>query len=430
IGRGGRNAFRNGGRTMGVTLILGLAIALALCMLLAHGAVQGRIDAVTSDAVTAIQVSPADTGFGGGPDTSQPLSQSNLTTILATPHVAKAVQVLTVRMDAAQTSLKAPAFTGGPGGGGRGGQGRFNPPLTAIGASDLTVSQALGGGTFTLTSGALFDPAGADRVALVGKGVADNNSLAPGSTFTAFGAPITVAGVFDAGNQFTNRAVLFPIQMLQAIANRTGEVSQVLVYADSAANVPMVVTALQTGLGGAARVINPEDRIAAALAPLQTVADISLYSLLGAVGAAAAILLLAMVLVVRERRREIGVLKSLGAANGRVVLQFVAESVTLTALATAFGALVGLWASDAVLRALVSTNSGTAGAGRGGFGGGGFGGGGGIGGLAQATALTTHADPMLLILGLGAVLAIAVLGSTVPAYLISKVRPAETLRGE
>jgi putative ABC transport system permease protein len=416
---------------MGVTLILGLAIALALCMLLAHGAVQGRIDAVTSDAVTAIQVSPADTGFGGGPDTNQPLSQSNLTTILATPHVAKAVQVLTVRMDTAQTSLKAPAFTGGPvgGPGGRGGQGRFNPPLTAIGASDLTVSQALGGGTFTLTSGALFDPAGADRVALVGKGVADNNSLAPGSTFTAFGAPITVAGVFDAGNQFTNRAVLFPIQALQAIANRTGEVSQVLVYADSAANVPAVATALQASLGGAARVINPEDRIAAALAPLQTVADISLYSLLGAVGAAAAILLLAMVLVVRERRREIGVLKSLGAANGRVVLQFVAESVTLTALATAFGALVGLWASDAVLRALVSTNTAT-GAGRGGFGGGGFGGGGGIGGIAQATTLTTHADPMLLLLGLGAVLAIAVLGSTVPAYLISKVRPAETLRGE
>jgi putative ABC transport system permease protein len=261
-------------------------------------------------------------------------------------------------------------------------------------------------------------------VALVGKRVADNNSLAPGSPFTAFGVPITVSGVFDAGNQFTNRAVLFPIQTLQGLSNRTGEVSQVLVYADSAANIPATVTALEAGLGSGARVINPEDRIAAALTPLQTVADISLYSLVGAVGAAAAILLLAMVLVVRERRREIGVLKSLGASNGRVVLQFVSESVTLTAVATLFGGLVGLWASNAVLRVLVSSNA-TGGGGRGGFGGGG-----GLGALTQTATLTTHADPTLVLLGLGAVLLIAVLGSTVPAFLISKVRPAETLRGE
>ncbi len=128
-----------------------------------------------------------------------------------------------------------------------------------------------------------------------------------------------------------------------------------------------------------------EDQANQAVAPLNSIKSVSFYSLIGAVIAGSVIVLMAMVMIVRERRREIGILKAIGASNLRVIFQFMSEALTFTILGAVIGLLIGVAAGGPVTQALVSntntsvTTSTTSGAGpvtrfggRSGGGGGGF----------------------------------------------------------
>src|ERR1019366_4216802 len=90
------------------------------------------------------------------------------------------------------------------------------------------------------------------------------------------------------------------------------------------------------------------------LAPLNSVKDISTYTLFGAVIGAAIILLLSMLMIVRERRREVGVLKALGAPNRSIIGQFIAESTTFPVLGAVVGLALGIVLSSPITSALVS----------------------------------------------------------------------------
>jgi len=207
-------------------------------------------------------------------------------------------------------------------------------------------------------------------------------------------------------------------------------------------------------LGSTADVTSSQDTEQAVISPLENVKSISLYSLIGAVVAGAVIILLIMIMIVRERRREIGVLKAIGASNLKVSLQFVAEAVTFTLLAAVIGIIIGVVASNPVTNALVknsstSTSSTAAGpsfAAGGGAGGGQSGavsangngnGGGRLGfrlggsGLRQSvTNIHTAVGWSVIIYGLLTAVIIAVVGSGFAAWSIAKVRPAEVMRAE
>ena len=66
-----------------------------------------------------------------------------------------------------------------------------------------------------------------------------------------------------------------------------------------------------------------------------------------------------MVMLVRERRREIGVLKAIGARNRTIGLQFVLEALVLVALGSAVGAAIASFASGGIASALISSNTST-----------------------------------------------------------------------
>ncbi len=204
------------------------------------------------------------------------------------------------------------------------------------------------------------------------------------------------------------------------------------------------MTALQKTLGNAADVVSDQSASADTLSSLDNVKTIATYSLVGALVAGAVIIFLSMLMIVRERRREIGVLKAIGSSNAKISWQFVTEALTLTGMAAVVGVVAGVILSNPVLDALVSGSSSSTGPTTfrgpgGGPPGGGAGGpiriGGGLGrGFTQFGDVLSNVHATvgfsILLYGLLAAIVIAVVGTALPSWLIAKIRPAEVMRTE
>lgn len=453
ITRGMRNAFRNGIRTFSIVIILGLSIGLALTMVVARQAVQSKIASVKGAIGNQVTISPAGArGFEGG---GNPLTGAQMATVKALPHVVSVTETLADRLDSTQTNLQSSITAGSLGqrnarfndGGGAGGSGAatgatFMPPVTVTGTNSTTSTAAqAGGGTTKITSGKAFDPSIDADVALVGTALASKNNLKVGSTFQAYGATFTVDGIYDAGNTFSNSGLLMPLPTVQRLSQQPGDVTNAVAQIDSIANVSGAVSAIQGKLGSAADVVSAQDTSNQALAPLESISTISVISVIGAVIAGAAIILLTMLMIVRERRREIGVLKAIGSSNIKITFQFMTEAITLTLLGAVVGLGLGVAGGNPVTKLLVTTTTATATGGAGG-GAGRLGGGGTGGGLGRAGGGLLRAGGAsirninavigwdILLYGLIAALVIAIVGSAIPAWFIAKIRPAEVMRAE
>jgi putative ABC transport system permease protein len=243
-----------------------------------------------------------------------------------------------------------------------------------------------------------------------------------------------------------------PLATVQRLASASGQVTSATVVVNNVNNVASVSKAITANLGSKADVTSTEATTEAALAPLNSVKTISTYTLFGAVIGAAIILLLSMLMIVRERRREVGVLKALGAPNRSIIAQFIAESTTFTVLGGIVGFIIGALLSSPIASALVSSEGSTSPTAGSGFvrGGGGFRGGGtgftppsgaqftrsggfGFHGSSVGNTLTTlHTSVGWSTLSFAFLFAIviAVVGSTVAAATIVRIRPAEVLRSE
>ncbi|MES2155214.1 MAG: FtsX-like permease family protein [bacterium] len=468
IARGAKNALRNPGRALAVTMILGLSLGLALTMAMSRAAVDhsigdarsaadARIANVNGAFANSLQLRPASGGgaFGGFGGQATML-QANITDAAFVPHVTELAQLLIRQVPATNTSLVP--VSGGFGGraqaslgpcdvpppqtGGDGGRG-FAPGVSVLGADDLNVIAGSGGGTVAITQGSAFNPKTDSSSILLGCVLAKSNNLVPGSSVSLYGVSLTVTGIFDTGTQFNNRGAVTGLGTLQALTNNVGVVSQAVAVVDSPQNLNATLAAVRVVVGSDIDVTSQADSAQAVTqaiqtadqaqeASLSTISGIAASSMVGAVAASGVIILLTMFMIVRERRREIGVLKAIGASGARVVSQFVAEALTFAILAALVGGVVGLLSGNGVANILVKANAQAtpspvmAGGPGGRFGG--FAGGPAV--QLPAPTVQTHIDPVLLLVGLAVVVGIAVLGSAIPSWAISRIRPSEVLRGE
>jgi len=470
------NAFRNKVRTAAVVAVLAVAIGLALAMLVANQAVGAKVQELNASVGTVLTVNPAGgQGFEGG---GEPLTADQAATAAGVPNVSAVVGTSSLRLRNADAAAAQAAAGGtgqaGPGGqtgqGGPGGQaaatlttsltaavdagtlGNRNQqangttgstgttqqpvrslPITAtgIGAEVDTTGKAL-----NITQGTgLGDYSAASTGALLGTTLAEKNSLSVGSSFTINDQAYTVTGLFDAGTAFGNNAVYVTLPTAQTLAGTPGELSSMIVTVNSMDNVATAKAALQAALGTGKADVTQGQNLQTAVSSLDSVKNISFIAFVAALGTAGLIILLIMVMLVRERRREIGVLKAIGAPNRTIGLQFVLEALVLAALGSAVGAAIASFASGGIASALISSNS-TATAGRNfpaAAGGGSVRGtqGGPFGGASQLlNSVTASASPEVIAGGIAAVFGVAIIGALIPALLTARIRPIEVLRGE
>ncbi len=444
IARGVKNAFRNSIRTISVVLILSISIAMALIMFESLKTVETKISSVKASIGNFVTVSPAGIrGFEGG---GSLLTDDSISKISQISGVTKVTKTLTDHLDTTTTNLVTPIAAGdfgnrqqrqstGSSEGSSAGQNQnhsFAMPIMVSATDDVNVMQSLNVSQFNLTSGEKIDGSSADNVAMLGTSMASKNNLTVGQSFKAYNRDIKVVGIFDSGNTFSNSLIIMPLKTLQTLSNQVGQVNSVLVQTVSIDTEASVTSAIKTQLGDSADVVSSQDTSAQAVAPLSNIKSISTYGLIGSLVAGAIILFLTMVMIVRERRREIGVLKAIGASNALVVAQFSVESLVLTLISSIVGMVLGTFLSNPILKVMVtsSTTSGPSNAGeahvammRVGAG---------IVNGAQGAVRNLQAtiNWQIILYGLGAAVIIALIGSALPAYFISKVRPAEVLRSE
>jgi len=437
--RGVRNTLRSPLRSGAIAIMLAISIALILAMLVAKASVEAKIAEVKATVATQITINPA--GMQGMLGAGELLTSEQLEKIKATENVTSVAATLTDQLQAEETDLESAIKTGvQPGGGqirlmGPDGKQMSSPPITVTGtdAPDQKIAAD------KLTSGEMIDGSSDEYKAIVGKNLAEKNELAVGDTFTANGQQITVAGIYSTDNMFNDNGFVMSLGALQKLTGETGNASNVLVTANSSDNVEAIVSALKESLGDEIDVTSQEDQAESSLAPLTSISSLALTGVIGAAIATGVIILLSMIMIVRERRREIGVIKAIGGTNFKVITQFMTEAMTLTIVGGIAGLGFGVLASGPITQSLVSssddaspsTSQGPTRMGGGGQGRVAFGGPSGLAGLqTNLNNITGTLTPEIFFGSIGIILLIAGIGSAIPAYAIARVRPAEVLRAE
>lgn len=455
VTRGMRNAFRNATRTLSIVIILGLSIGLSLVMLIAHQAVQSKIATTKSSIGNTVSIMP----LGGGTVLSAGgalLKTSDLNRVKSIAHVTNVNELLSDRVqpqgtndlgvpNAPQrydgtTSLKSP-YAVHCNGGTCSGVGRTilclpsngcsngHPPrdfslyIPIVGTTDPTNPSNIYASSITITSGNAIDGSKDTNDAMVSKAIAQKNNLRVSSTFTAYNKTLTVSAIFNSDTQDGNQTIIVSLPTEQHLTGKTDEITSATATVDSLENLSSTVTAISNALYSLADVTSDVGQANAALQPLDSVKNISLYSLIGAVIAGAVILLLTMIMIVRERKREIGVFKAIGFSTIRIMFQFMAEALTLTLLGMVIGVLVGVLGGNPVTTTLVNNSMNSINSG-------GSTGKDGAPGLSVIQNIHAQIGWSVILYGLAAAVIIALVGSALASFFISKIRPAEVLRSE
>jgi putative ABC transport system permease protein len=289
--------------------------------------------------------------------------------------------------------------------------------------------ELMGGSTMEIVEGSYFTSNDAD-VMLVGQDLAEKNSLEIGSVVDIEGTSVEVIGIYDSSTVFGNNMLVMPIATTERLFELDG-VTSVTVEADDVKNVDEVVTSIREVLPeDVADITTAQDLYERIGSSVTNANSTSTIGMIVAFVVAGIVVLFSVLLMVRQRVKEIGILKAIGASNWRIGLQFSLETLVLSVVGAIVGALITYPLAQKVYDLMIGDSSTGSGAGPGGrFPGGGPGGifgdvGGSIGSVHVAVS------PTVFLYALAIAAALAIVASVLPAWYIGRVRPAEVLRNE
>ena len=440
--RAARNLVRSPLRTGGIVAILTVSISLALIMLTVHGAAQNQLESIRGDIGTEIQVRPAGAyGLMGG---GEPLDEAKVAELSSIPNVVSVQESVQTRYtgDALESAIEAGTL-------GRRWQGEdgttlptqpdlpanvpsFRMGITVMGFDPATEDPVLmGDAHMTIEDGRYFTTSEADAdVIIVGQALAEKNELTIGSEVDISGVPVEVIGIYTSGQTFGDNMLVMPIDTAQRLFDLAGATS-VTVVADYVDNVDAVVTGIRGIFSeDEADVVTSASTYERINQPLANAGSASQTGMVAAFLVAGVVILFSVVLMVRQRVREIGILKAIGASNRHIGFQFTLETLGMSIVAAIIGALVTFPLAQKVANLLVTSPTSPVGPGGVGAPGGFVTGGAFGGGFTVFGGINIAVSPEIFLYALGMAIALAVVASIFPSWYISRVRPAEVLRNE
>ncbi len=426
LSRSIRNVFRNPTRTIVVIIIIGLSMGVFLTMNIVSENIADNASSISEGLETTITVRPAgDFGFTGSGET---IPDDVVQVVNDTANV-ESLQEMVIQMDMTITMTR-------PSGKVRG------TPVQGVEPSYEII--LISGGTIALESGRLL-AAGDENsaVAIVGTIFASNNGLGVGSsTYLNGTTSVEVVGTFSSGNKFADRAVIVPVEIAKIAYNMDG-VSTIYAMVDSIGNMNAVEAELKDQLGEDYDVVPLSTLMADRSEALQDSIDsIEANSQMGsyiALITAVVVMIFIMILITRERTKEIGVLKAIGFKNSNIMAQFFTESMTLAALGFVVGVVIVMVAGPAIAGVMLGTGTGgssepTPTAPDGTHVPSGGGGGMGSGSITSGFNALSNVDFTLqfdlLLFAFIMALALGIIGSMYPILKALKLKPAEALRYE
>jgi len=428
-----------------VVIILSVSTGLALTMLTVYGASQNQINNIVLELDTSITVRPAGSfGFLGG---DAVLSAENVAAIDSIEHITDIQKTITSRYtgDELVASTNDEVMATPPGSDGQipqipgGGMvRRFDVGIIAIGVdpTSATMPALFGGASIeNITAGRYFnDDEGDADVVIIGSGLSEANSLEIGDTFDVEGTAIEVVGVFETGQRLGNNMMLLPTETIMRLFGLRGY-TELTVTADNVDNVVTVAASIRETLGeDVVDVTTPDDRFANMNSSLERATQTGQIGTIAAIAVAVVVIVVAIVLTMRQRVKEVGILKAIGASNWHITLGFGVETLVISLVSVALGTLMTIPLAGIVSRLLVAAP--TTLNGLGGMGGmippgGAFITRGEVFGARTAIAgIDVAVSPEILLYAVGLAVLLAVAASIFPSWYIARIKPAEVLRSE
>ncbi|TSA55934.1 ABC transporter permease [bacterium] len=261
-----------------------------------------------------------------------------------------------------------------------------------------------------------------------------------GEQVDILGNTFTVVGIYDETDILGLNNVYMSLSEAQAITDLEDQITSIDVYAKSesiANELALEISALDEDL----TITTYEDRLSSielraemaeqnlesAENTLSQTQAIAFQEIGIAVVATCLIVLFTMLYTVRERTKEIGVLKAIGFSNGNIMGQFMLEGIMISAIAGLVGVIIGTIAAPILSSALlpsvtgISRNS--------------FNNAPAVGsqiGISGSSLSATAAIPSveLLLLVFACAILLGALGTLYPAWRASRTSPMEALRHE
>lgn len=238
------------------------------------------------------------------------------------------------------------------------------------------------------------------KLAILGIHLAERLELEVGGTFNLFDEPYLVSGIFKSPSTWENGSMIMPLDGLQELTDRVGQVTYV-----------NVVLAKPVSDSGADLAIRSIEELDARLLPLATrdfVETDTRMQLAGAMAfmtSAVALVIGAigtlntMLTSVLERTREIGILRALGWPRRRIVSMILLESCGLAVVGSLLGCLLAIAMTWLLAQAPAAKGI-----------------------LSPSIDLASVAQGVMLAIGIG------LLGAILPAWRAAQMLPTEAFR--
>lgn len=228
---------------------------------------------------------------------------------------------------------------------------------------------------------------------------------------------LLIIGMYASGYVFGDLQLFMPIDTFRSIYGTDQSISWLFVRVDSVDNVAAVAQRLRETVGGVADILVPQQAAVFTATTSRTVVRLAGAGGLLAIGLMVVVVFFVLLMQVRERAREIGTLKAIGASNGGITVQFLTEAVALSLLGGALGLVLFRLLGEAVTGRLFAL---------------------GIGPflpshykpLFESLSLSSHLSASVLLLVAAVAIIAAMLGSAYSVWHLIKLSPLEAMKHE